>query len=243
MYWEHLTSKTFQEQVINRVDTAILPTGSVEAHGMHCPLGTDNIAPAEFAARLEALYPERVLVLPAVPYGHTWDLAQWPGTISVSNRAFSQYVAEVGTNASRWGIRNLILMNGHGGNVGALQEAMESMAEAGMRAVLVNWWLDYSQDILTVTSGQGHAGEDETAVMLAMAGNWVKMEDATFNPYKPKFRVKAIGIQDKVLRHATTGDGRLGTKEKGEKIIELVVARLSHMLEDLWQDDLFTETH
>ena len=243
MYWERLTSKTFQEQVINRVDTAILPTGSVEAHGMHCPLGTDNIAPAEFAARLEALFPDRVLVLPAVPYGHTWDLAQWPGTISVSNRAFSQYVAEVGTNASRWGIRNLILMNGHGGNVGALQEAMESMAEAGMRAVLVNWWLDYSQDILTVASGQGHAGEDETAVMLAIAGNWVKMEDATFNLFKAKFRVKAIGIQYKVLRHATTGDGRLGTKEKGEKIIELVVARMSHMLEDLWQNDLFTEAH
>lgn len=243
MYWERLTSKTFQEQVVNHIDTAILPTGSVEAHGMHCPLGTDNIAPAEFAARLEALFPERVLVLPVVPYGHTWDLAQWPGTISVSNRAFSQYVAEVGVNASRWGIRNLILMNGHGGNVGALQEAMESMAEAGMRAVMVNWWLDYSQDILTVTSGQGHAGEDETAVMLAMAGNWVKMEDATFNPFQPKFRVKAIGIQDKVLRHATTGDGRLGTKEKGEKIIELVVSRLSRMLEDLWRDDLFTEAH
>lgn len=243
MYWERLTSKTFQEQVVNHIDTAILPTGSVEAHGMHCPLGTDNIAPAEFAARLEALFPERVLVLPVVPYGHTWDLAQWPGTISVSNRAFSQYVAEVGVNASRWGIRNLILMNGHGGNVGALQEAMESMAEAGMRAVMVNWWLDYSQDILTVTSGQGHAGEDETSVMLAMAGNWVKMEDATFNPFQPKFRVKAIGIQDKVLRHATTGDGRLGTKEKGEKIIELVVSRLSRMLEDLWRDDLFTEAH
>jgi creatinine amidohydrolase len=243
VYWERLTSKTFQEQVVNHIDTAILPTGSVEAHGMHCPLGTDNIAPAEFAARLEALFPERVLVLPVVPYGHTWDLAQWPGTISVSNRAFSQYVAEVGVNASRWGIRNLILMNGHGGNVGALQEAMESMAEAGMRAVMVNWWLDYSQDILTVTSGQGHAGEDETSVMLAMAGNWVKMEDATFNPFQPKFRVKAIGIQDKVLRHATTGDGRLGTKEKGEKIIELVVSRLSRMLEDLWRDDLFIEAH
>ncbi|MHB1610452.1 MAG: creatininase family protein [Sulfobacillus sp.] len=241
VYWERLTTKTFQEQVLNQIDTAILPCGSVEAHGMHCPLGTDNIAPIEFAARLESLYPDRLLVLPAVPYGHTWDLAQWPGTISVSNRAFSQYVGEVGTNLSRWGIRNIILMNGHGGNVGALQEAMEPMAEAGMRAVLVNWWLDYSQDILTITTGQGHAGEDETAVMLAMAKDWVRMDDASFNPYKPKFRVKAQGIQDKSLRHATTGDGRLGTKEKGDKIIEVVISRLSTLLMDLWQDSLFTE--
>lgn len=242
MYWEQLTTKSFQEKVLNRIDTAILPTGSVEAHGMHCPLGTDNIAPTQLAAKLEERFTDRLLVLPPVPYGHTWDLAVWPGTISVSNRAFGQYVAEVGTNLSRWGIRNVVLMNGHGGNVGALQEAMEPMAEAGMRAVLVNWWLDYSQDILKITEGQGHAGEDETSVMLAMAGAWVNMQDASFNPYTPKFRVKAQGIQDKALRHATTGDGRLGTREKGERIIEVVVDRLSELLESLWTDNLFTET-
>ena len=147
VYWEQLTTKSFQEKVLNRIDTAILPTGSVEAHGMHCPLGTDNIAPWQFSAKLEERFTDRLVVLPPIPYGHTWDLQVWPGTISVSNRAFSQYVAEVGTNLSRWGIRNVVIMNGHGGNVGALQEAMEPMAEAGMRAVLVNWWLDYSQDI------------------------------------------------------------------------------------------------
>jgi creatinine amidohydrolase len=242
MYWDALTTKDFRDQVLDKIDTAILPVGSVEAHGQHCPLGTDNFAPWHFASELERRLPERLLVLPAIPYGHTWELANFAGTLSVPADAFSRYVAEVGKAVLTWGIRNLILMNGHGGNTPALNGVMEEIAEHGGRAVLVNWWIDYSQDILTVTEGQGHAGEDETAVMLAVAGPLVKMEDASFNPYRAKYKVKETGLHDKNLRHATTGDGRGGTKAKGEKIIELVTGRLVELLEDVWADNLFVRT-
>lgn len=242
MYWDALTTKDFKETVLNHIDTAILPIGSVEAHGQHCPLGTDNFAPWHLSQALESQYPDRLLVMPAIPYGHTWELANFSGTLSVPNDAFSRYVAEVGKAALTWGIHNLILMNGHGGNTPALNGVMEEIAEHGGRAVLINWWIDYSQDILTVTQGQGHAGEDETSVMLAVAGPLVKMEDASFNPYRAKYKVKATGLHDKNLRHATTGDGRGGTKEKGEKIIELVTGRIAELLEDVWADNLFIKS-
>ncbi|MDA8194570.1 MAG: creatininase family protein [Thermaerobacter sp.] len=239
MFWERLTTKAFREQVLGHVDTAILPTGSVEAHGQHCPLGTDNIAPAQFAQRVEALYPERLLVMPAIPYGHTWDLAEWPGTLSIPGEVFGRYVAAVGQAAAGWGMANVVILNGHGGNIGPLTTAMEDMAEHGARVVLVNWWLDYREDILRVVAGQGHAGEDETSVMLAMAGSWVQMEDASFNPLVPRYRIKDTGLASRHLRHATTGDGRGGTREKGEQIIALVTERLKQLLEDLWADRLF----
>lgn len=239
MYWQDLTTKTFRDEVLGKVDTAILPTGSVEAHGQHCPLGTDNFAPWYFAEQLEARFPDRVLVLPPIPFGHTWELANYAGTISVPTDVFTRYVAEVSKGVLAWGIRHIVLMNGHGGNTGALNAAMEEIAEHGGQAVLINWWLDYSRDILTVTAGQGHAGEDETSVMLAIAGNRVKMEDASFNPFTAKYKVRALGLHDKTLRHATTGDGRTGTREKGEKILELCTARMGELLEDLWADNLF----
>ncbi len=239
MYWDTLTSKDFRETVQGQIDTAILPIGSVEAHGQHCPLGTDNTAPWHFSQALERRFPDRILVMPAIPYGHTWELANFSGTLSVPAEAFARYVAEVGKAALTWGIQNLILMNGHGGNTGPLAQVMEEIADRGGRAVLVNWWIDYSRDILTVTQGQGHAGEDETSVMLAIAGPQVKMQDASFNPYRAKYKMKATGLHDKNLRHATTGDGRQGTKEKGDKIIELVEQRLVELVLDLFNDALF----
>jgi len=240
MYWEKVTTKTFREDILGKIDTAILPTGSVEAHGQHCPLGTDNLAPQYFCEQLEARFPDKVLVLPPISYGHTWELSNYAGTISVPSDVFTRYVAEVSKSVLAWGIRHIVLMNGHGGNTAALNAAMEDIAEHGGQAVLVNWWIDYSRDILTVTEGQGHAGEDETSVMLAVASPLVKMEDASFNPYTSKYRVRAVGLHDKTLRHATTGDGRKGTREKGEKILELCTDRMVELLEDLWADNLFT---
>lgn len=239
MYWEQLTTKTFREQILGQIDTVILPTGSVEAHGQHCPLGTDNLAPWYFCQQLEAKFPDRLLILPPIPYGHTWELANYAGTLSVPTEVFTRYVAEVAKATLAWGMKNVVLMNGHGGNTGALNAAMEDIAEHGGQAILINWWIDYSRDILTVTEGQGHAGEDETSVMLAIAGEHVKMDDASFNPYTAKYRVKAVGLHEKTLRHANTGDGRHATKAKGEKILELCTDRMVELLQDLWEDNLF----
>lgn len=242
MYWDNLTTKQFRDGVIGRIDTAILPTGSVEAHGQHCPLGTDNMAPWYFAQQIEAEYADRVLILPPVPYGHTPDLEDWAGTLSVSAQTFRRYVQEIGKGVANWGIKHLILLNGHGGNTAALQGAMEEIAQEQITVVLVNWWLDFSQQILTITAGQGHAGEDETSVMLAIAPKLVHMEDASFNPFRPRYRIKGPGLADRSLRHATTGDGRQGTSAKGQQIADLVKTRLSQLLSDLWNDNLFDRT-
>jgi creatinine amidohydrolase len=238
MYWERLTTRRFGE-LVGKVTTALLPTGTVEAHGLHCPLGADNLAPAELCRRLEARYPDRLLVAPPVPYGHSWELEEWPGTLSIPAGVFARYVAEVGKGMVRWGIRDIVVINGHGGNSGALTEAAEEIADLGGRVTLSNWWIDYSREIRTVTDTQGHAGEDETSVMLAVAEEWVDMEHAVFNPYTPRFRFKDQGARKTTLRHAVTGDGRRGTKDKGERILELVTEQLDRLLQDLWADRLF----
>ena len=242
MYWQELTTKAFAETAVGRVDTVLIPVGSVEAHGLHLPLGSDNYAPEALCRQLERRYPERVAVAPTIAYGHAWELANWPGTLSLSSRVVADYAAEVGRATVNWGMRHVIFMNGHGGNVGPLTEALERVAELGAKALLINWRQDFSAEILTVASAQGHAGEDETSVLLAIHKDLVFMQDAQENPHRQRaLRIKSEDMLEKRFRHALTGNAKPSSAEKGEQILSLIDQRLADLIEDVWADRLFEE--
>lgn len=218
---------------------ALLPVGTIEAHGSHCPLGTDTLIPEYLAAQAEAQRPDLLLVAPAVAYGHSWDLGVYPGTLDVAPETLAAYVADIGRSLMRWGITNLILLNGHGGNVPALSIAAERIAEAGGRVALVSWWLDYSRQILEITEGQGHAGEDETSVMLAVDESLVNMAEAGVNWTRPIARIREMKIGLTSLKGALTGDATLATREKGERIVTVIARELADLAERLKRSDLF----
>jgi creatinine amidohydrolase len=235
---ERLNTEAFREAVA-RVDTCLLPIGSVEAHGAHCALGADNLVPAELCRRLEEAAGDRLLIAPAIPYGHTWDLSSFPGTIDVEPTALTRYVAEVGHNLCRWGVKLLVLLNGHGGNTPALTHAARAIADRapGARVALINWWLDYASAIRSVCEGQGHAGEDETSALLAIDPTLVDMTRASANTTKHRLRVFEKGGGRKLMPQAVTGDGRKGTAEKGAQILDLVSNALLADLERLRAGD------
>ncbi len=242
MYWQQLSTKEFADRVVGRADTVLIPVGSVEAHGPHLPLGADNLTPEAICQRIERGHPDRIVVAPTIAYGHTWELAKWPGTLSLSSRLVADYATEVGQAMVAWGMRQVIFVNGHGGNVGPLTEAMERIAESSARVLLINWWLDFSQDILTVTTGQGHAGEDETSALLAVCPDLVDMTAAQQNPNRMRWTgMKAQDILDRKFRHALTGNAKLASQAKGEAILNLVEQRIFQLLDDLWADRLFDE--
>ena len=156
------------EWVPREIDTVLVPVGTLEAHGI-LSLGTDNEIPSRLsdaiAARLNAL------VAPAIPYGVTAHLGALPGGTHIPEGPFTEYAVAVLTALTHQGFRNLIVMNGHGGNTEALKEATRRVHEetGGFLAVL-NWWTEcmpLSEEMLGVPGG--HAGADETAAMLAIA--------------------------------------------------------------------------
>ena len=51
MYIVDYTSDDFKE-ICNKVNTVIIPIGSVEAHGHHLPLGTDIFSPRLFCKEI-----------------------------------------------------------------------------------------------------------------------------------------------------------------------------------------------
>lgn len=237
MYMLYLNSDQFVEALAS-IDTAIIPIGMTEAHGHHCPLGTDVLIPRHLLERVEEQMGHKLIMAPEIPYGHSWNLAPYPGTVDIDFRVFADYVYQVGQGLAKWGIKKIVLFNGHGGNVPALTHVMERLADDGHTVLLINWWLDYAQDILTICQGQGHAGEDETSAVLAIDPNLVDMSKATINWNRATANIRFPGMPLRTLENAMTGDATKATREKGLAIMDLCTARIVDLLQHFLAKDL-----
>lgn len=231
---ENMTWDEFEE-MREKIDTVIIPIGSIEAHGKHLPLNTDVLAPMEISKRVERKLRERgreVLIAPPINYGHTFVLNVYPGTINVKAETLRIYVRDVIDEFAQEGFKRIILMNGHGGNIYPLIEAAEESVEKYNTEVwLINWWIDFREDILSICTSQGHAGEDETSVIMAIKPEVVKMEKAVGERRRYAVRKirKDVGLE--LFPEGVNDDPRGATKEKGEAILEIVSEKIARLLE------------
>lgn len=234
MYMMDLTASKFKE-IRKSVDTVLLPIGMIEMHGPHCSLGTDVWIPREFVRRLDQRIGDRILMAPEVAYGHSWGLAPFEGTIDISAEAFSQYVFEIGKEFHRNGFEQIVLFNGHGGNIPSLTTVAEKLADIGMKVLTINWWVDYREQILEITKGPGHGGEDETSLILAIDENLADPGLAGDHQLKinPKIKFEKSGL--KFFEDGYLGNAGAATAEKGERLYEMMLELVLSDIEDLWR--------
>jgi len=115
-----------------------LVTGSCEQHG-YLSLLADVREPMAIATA--AAERENVLVAPPLNFGVSSYFAAHPGTISLSVETHNRVVREVVSDLHRQGIKRVLVLNGHGGNVGmepALHELINKLP--GLRLAIHNWW-------------------------------------------------------------------------------------------------------
>ena len=156
-----------RQLVPDEIDTVILPVGTVEAHGSAC-LGTDNYIPESIALGIA----DRVnaLVAPTVNYGITRSLYRYNGSVTIKSETFALYVRDILDSFVQVGFRNVILMNGHGGNNSSLKdEAVRFHQECQANIAVVHWW-ELCGEMTKEFFGHhgGHAGTDETAMVQAI---------------------------------------------------------------------------
>lgn len=158
----------FRELVPARIDTVLLPTGTIEAHGV-INNGADNTAPIALS---RAMAPKlNALIAPPLMYGVTGSLDGYAGTFQVSEAAYRAFVADIFAGLARNGFRNIIVINGHGGpQTAILNEVAEKAGrEYRVRTLVTNWWAICSDVTLKVFGEDGgHAGWNETAFIQAI---------------------------------------------------------------------------
>lgn len=234
MYMMDLNLRQFKEAMESGIDTVILPIGMVEAHGPHCSLGTDVLIPREFLRRLDEVIGEKVIIGAEIPYGHSWALQSFAGTIDVSADAFSNYVFEVGKEFQRQGFQSIVLFNGHGGNMSSLNVVAEKLADLGLTVLSINWWLDYRETIKTITPEPGHAGEDETSLVLAISESLAETTNVGNNEIMISTKIKYQNSGRDMFQDAYSGNAGAATAEKGEKLYEALVPLMLKDIQDMW---------
>jgi creatinine amidohydrolase len=175
MLWEELNWAEFEKLVPEKYNTAILPVGTIEAHGV-APLGTDNLIPMEMAKRIADDL--GAIIAPLVNYGITRTLLAYPGSLSVTSETFEKYLTEIMLSIADCKFEKLIVLNGHGGHIEQLGRAARNVWQAKkIKVAIVHWWM-CCDDIVEKIYGMpgGHAATDENAAIQAFRPELIHKE-------------------------------------------------------------------
>jgi len=203
----------------------VVPLGSLEQHGPHLPLDTDTRIAAAVAARACARRPG-VGVAPPIAIGASGEHADFPGTLSVGTAALTTLLVELGRHASlHWPA--MLLVNGHGGSVPAISDAVRLLRAEGRRCHA--WHAG-------TAGGDAHAGRTETSVMLALAPGDVLMAAAAPGDTRPIGTImpelRARGVRA-VSPNGVLGDPSGACAEEGARLLAALVAGLAETLDKL----------
>ncbi|MCD2512710.1 creatininase family protein [Comamonas endophytica] len=209
-WWAQASARDFalaQTNGLAAETVALLPVAATEQHGPHLPLSVDaTLAQGVLDAALALLPPELpLLCLPPQDIGLSMEHQAYAGTLTLSPATLIALWCELGACVARAGVRKLLLFNGHGGQVSAMDiVARELRARHGLLVYSSSWYglVDdaANQQFCAHEHRFGiHGGEVETSMMLHLAPETVAMEHA---------RNFASTSEDRSRRYALLGNGR-----------------------------------
>lgn len=228
-------------EALKRLRVAILPVGSVEQHGPQNPLGTDYLVAWELAKRAAEAMCE-LLLLP-IPYGVSEHHSHFPGTLWVSEEALEEYVYGVIRSLAEWGLRRVVIVNGHGGNLQALLRVSRRARKEKLALVVVyQWWTAVASKFREVfgEEGLGHAAALETSLIAYLYPEYVKLDKAVDEEVKRMFKVPAAAYwyTKDFTSSGVFGVASTASREKGKEIFEASVEMLVELIKELKAVDL-----
>jgi creatinine amidohydrolase len=206
-FWSRLSTHDFSQLDAQRT-VAVLPLGATEQHGPHLPLGVDTtLVDGVVDAALPHLSPTApVYFLPTQNLGLSTEHTAFAGTLSVGPATLIELWCDIGAGVARSGVKKMVLFNAHGGNVGLMDVvARELRARHGLLVFATSWYqLPLGEAVMGLFSPHEqrfgvHAGAMETAMMLALSPQDVRMDQA---------QNFASAAETKAQRFAILGDGR-----------------------------------
>jgi creatinine amidohydrolase len=256
-FWADLTSRQFAQLASSPAigqAVAVLPVAAIEQHGPHLPMSVDttlvNGVVNASLAHLPADLP--VLFLPTQQIGKSNEHIRFPGTLTLNATTLISVWTELGACVARAGIKKLVLVNSHGGQVSVMDIVARDLRTAHDLIVYHTSW--YNLPLGSEVMGQFppeehrfgvHAGDIETSMMLALAPHLVDMAQAknfvsTSQHRAANYPILGNGISAKLgwqmqdyNPQGACGNALAATAAKGHALVNAAGLQLAKLLQEI----------
>ncbi len=229
----------------------LLPLGAIEQHGPHLAVSTDTDIVSEIALQAERQLNNDILLCPTLPFGSSHHHLSFGATISISVTTYTQMVVDLVESLLQTGFRRIVLLNGHGGNITPVKQALTILSnkyDATLKPniVLVTYW-ELAVKIFSGVSPMespalSHACEYETSLLLHLFPEKVLVNQAQraskadsngFIPWEndePYRGVTMVKQTEFISGNGSSGEPQLASAEKGKHLFEHAVESLVQFL-------------
>jgi creatinine amidohydrolase len=220
-----LTRSEFAERMDGgSLGACIIPVGATEQHLEHLAMEHDVRSVLLVAHAVAKMLSPRVLVAPAVAVGVSEHHMIYPGTLSLRPATFLAVVTDLIESVVRAGFRNILVLNGHGGNAAPCKGVWDQLLRLSrVNLQFLSYW-----DVLEARDARsflkaghrlpedlpGHAREFETALALALFPENVRRE---------------------VLAAQEDPRARSATAEAGQALFERIVQRVADHVKEMME--------
>ena len=236
------------EEYFKRGNRVIVPTGSVEQHGLHLPILTDTIIPSEVARRVALEI--NALVAPPISYGLSQVHSGFKGSAWLTTKTYISMIQDVSVSLAEGGFKRIIFLNGHYDNELAMYVALKDVVgtekiPSDTKIMAFSYWNALPPDVGTKYLGFNagwHSNVGETAAVLAIRPELVDMKNAKAEwPTMAKdsmlvFSVitDAKGAWKKLAPEVGVwGDPTKATKEMGEEFLQQITKSVVRAVNDI----------
>ena len=228
-----LPRKEFRERMQSgELGVCLIPVAAIEQHLEHLAMEHDWRSVKHITRTVAERLAPRVLIAEGLMCGISEHHMRHPGTITLSPSTFLAALGDIINSMARAGFRNIVVINGHGGNIAPIRGTWDQFLRQfeGLNLHFLSYWdtLDQSDADRLLQGGKqipndlpGHAQEFETSIALAKFPENVRLES----------------VKDQIDSNPT-----LASADQGNAWFDCITKRLTSFIEEVLSGERKSET-
>jgi creatinine amidohydrolase len=240
---KEMTCVEFKERMAEE-PVMLVPLGSIEEQGPVAPMGdymlTERVA-EQIAEQADAI------AAPTTPFGYAEYFRCMPGGVQLQADTFCAVLQDICENFLSHGLRRIVILNGHGGNLPLIQKTLYNLKKKHSvwipciplwKSITEQTWKEVHPEL--GTKAFAHGGDPMTSMYLHFYPELTRMDLAAAPQRNNVLGLPTAGL-DTIIHNGMRvsvpievcdlsdngsigGDTSHSSAEKGEKLVERVVS-------------------